>query len=170
MKVLLDQGLPRSTVKALGDRGIDAEHVGQVGMATASDEEILEAGRARDAVVVTLDADFHSLLAAAHALNPSVIRIRIEGLKGEDIALLIEQVIGSGQTELETGAAVRVTTGGIRIRLLPLVLLKNIIDGENRPRGDSQPACTPSSHFQGFAASEAHTNSLSLRAKTWRFA
>ena len=121
MKFLLDQGLPRSTVKELADRAIDAEHVGQLGMATASDEEILEAARVRDAIVVTLDADFHSLLAAAHAMNPSVIRIRIEGLKGEDIALLIERVIGSGQTELETGAAVSVTNGGIRIRLLPLV-------------------------------------------------
>ena len=90
-------------------------------MATASDEEILEAARARDAVVVTLDADFHSLLAAAHAINPSVIRIRIEGLKGEEIARIIERVIGSGQAELETGAAVSVTNGGIRIRLLPLV-------------------------------------------------
>ena len=68
-EILAGQGLPRSTVKALGDRGIDAEHVGQLGMATASDEEILEAARARDAVVVTLDADFHSLLAAAHAIN-----------------------------------------------------------------------------------------------------
>ena len=58
MRFLLDQGLPRSTVKALVDRGIAAEHVGQIGMATASDEAILEAARARDAVVVTLDADF----------------------------------------------------------------------------------------------------------------
>jgi predicted nuclease of predicted toxin-antitoxin system len=121
MIFLLDQGLPRSTVRALADRGIVAEHVGQIGMATASDAEILEAARTRDEVVVTLDADFHSLLAAAHATNPSVIRIRIEGLKGEDIAQTIERVVGSGQTELGKGAAVSVTTGGIRIRLLPLV-------------------------------------------------
>ena len=121
MKFLLDQGLPRSTVKALGDRGIAAEHVGLIGMATASDAEILEAARTRDAVVVTLDADFHSLLAAAHATTPSVIRIRIEGLKGEDIAQTIDRVIVSGQTELEAGAAVSVTSSGIRIRLLPLV-------------------------------------------------
>ena len=54
-------------------------------------------------------------------MNPSVIRIRIEGLKGEGIALTIEQVIASGQKELESGAAVSVTSNGIRIRLLPLV-------------------------------------------------
>jgi len=117
----LDQGLPRSTVRELADRGIDAEHVGQIGMATASDGEILDAARDRDAVVVTLDADFHSLLAAAHATTPSVVRIRIEGLKGEGVAQIIERVVLSCQAELATGAAVSVSSRGIRIRLLPLV-------------------------------------------------
>ena len=120
MRFLLDQGLPRSTVRELADRGIDAEHVGQIGMATASDGEILDAARDRDAVVVTLDADFHSLLAAAHATTPSV-RIRIEGLKGEGVAQIIERVVLSCQAELATGAAVSVSSRGIRIRLLPLV-------------------------------------------------
>ncbi len=121
MKCLVDQGLPRSTVAELLDRGFDAEHVGQLGMATASDEEILKQARDRNAVVITLDADFHSLLAAAHATTPSTIRIRIEGLKGDDLANLIEQVVTAAESELETGAAVSVTRAGIRFRLLPLV-------------------------------------------------
>lgn len=121
MKFLLDQGLPRSTVAKLFDRGFEAEHVGQLGMATASDEEILEQARGRDAVVVTLDADFHSLLAAAHATAPSVIRIRIEGLKGDDVVNFIEQVVTAAESEIEAGAAVSVTRTAIRVRLLPLV-------------------------------------------------
>ncbi len=94
---------------------------GQLGMATASDEEILEQARDRDAVVVTLDADFHSLLAVAQATTPSTIRIRIEGLKGDDVANLIEQVVMGAESELAAGAAVSVTRTGIRVRLLPLV-------------------------------------------------
>ncbi len=121
MKFLLDQGLPRTTVSELLDRGFEAEHVGQLGMATASDEEILEQARGRDAVVVTLDADFHSLLAAAHATAPSVIRIRIEGLKGDDVVNFIEQVVTAAESEIEAGAAVSVTRTAIRVRLLPLV-------------------------------------------------
>jgi predicted nuclease of predicted toxin-antitoxin system len=57
MKLLLDQGLPRSTVKHLAALGIVAEHVGDLGMAAATDEAILKAARDRGSVVATLDAD-----------------------------------------------------------------------------------------------------------------
>ena len=58
MKLLLDQGLPRSTVKHLAAAGIVAEHVGDLGMATADDDAILDSARQRQAVVVTLIHDF----------------------------------------------------------------------------------------------------------------
>ena len=60
MKLLLDQGLPRSTVLHLANAGIEAEHIGNLGMAKASDELILDAARKRQATVVTLDADLSS--------------------------------------------------------------------------------------------------------------
>ena len=41
MKLLLDQGLPRSTVKHLAAAGIVAEHVGDLGLAAAADGAIL---------------------------------------------------------------------------------------------------------------------------------
>lgn len=63
MKFLLDQGLPRSAVLHLHNAGIEAAHVGDRGLATASDAKILDFGRQEGRVVVTLDADFHALLA-----------------------------------------------------------------------------------------------------------
>ncbi len=77
MKLLLDQGLPRSTVKHLAAAGMAAEHVGDLGMSRAKDDAILETARQLKAVVITLDADFHHLLAASRATLPSVVRMRI---------------------------------------------------------------------------------------------
>ena len=121
MKFLLDQGVPRSTVGQLSALRFEAVHVGQRGMAMASDADILEEADRIDAVVVTLDADFHMLLASTHVTTPSVIRIRIEGLKGEDVANIIQQVVAAVELELDAGAAVSVTRSGMRVRLLPLV-------------------------------------------------
>ena len=50
-------------------------------MSTAEDVEILERDRQDQQTIVTLDADFHALLALSGAISPSVIRIRIEGLR-----------------------------------------------------------------------------------------
>ena len=120
MKFFLDQGLPRSTVDHLGVVNIDAKHVGQLGLSSASDAAILDEARVRSAVVVTLDADFHKLLALSQKSSPSVIRIRIEGLKGDQLALVLKQVISTAKTELIDGAAVSVTPARIRVRLLPI--------------------------------------------------
>jgi len=56
MRLLLDQGLPRSTVLHLRNKGIEAIHVGDKGLATAADSKILDCGRQEGLVVVTLDA------------------------------------------------------------------------------------------------------------------
>jgi predicted nuclease of predicted toxin-antitoxin system len=121
MRFLLDQGLPRSAVDALRGRGHLAEHVGDLGMSRASDLEILAVARGRGDVVVTLDADFHALLAIERALSPSVIRIRAEGLRGQGVAQIILAVVSVAQTELDAGAAVSARPGAMRLRKLPLV-------------------------------------------------
>lgn len=122
MKFVLDQGLPRSTVNYLATLGIFAEHTGDIGMARASDAAILAyaLALAQQAVVVTLDADFHQLLAASKAIAPSVVRIRIEGLKDMQLATILTQVIGAAGADLASGAAVSVTRSRIRVRSLPI--------------------------------------------------
>jgi predicted nuclease of predicted toxin-antitoxin system len=120
MKFLLDQGLPRSTVHHLARAGIASEHVGDLGMSAATDEQILNAARQRVSVVATLDADFHRLLAISRATSPSVVRIRVEGLKGDDVAALLARVVRVASAKLAAGAVVSVTTTRIRVRTLPI--------------------------------------------------
>jgi len=118
MKLLLDQGLPRTTARLLGDRGIDAEHVGEIGMAKASDEQIIAEAARREAVIVTLDADFHALLAAGRLGRPSVIRFRIEGLTDAPVVEFLRRVIAHCGRDLETGVVVE--PHRVRVRMLPL--------------------------------------------------
>src|SRR5262245_20163984 len=119
MKWLLDQGLPRSTVKHLTGLGISCEHVGDLGMASATDAAILDYARQQQSVVATLDADFHALLALSRAASPSVVRIRIEGLKGDQMAYLLQQVDALAGVELAGGTVVSVTPTRIRVHMLP---------------------------------------------------
>lgn len=81
MKLLLDQGLPLSAAALLRDANIDTIHVSAIGMSEAEDADIIQRARDEGRVVVTLDADFHALLALDVATTPSVIRIRIERLR-----------------------------------------------------------------------------------------
>ena len=120
MRLLLDQGLPRSAAPLLRETGIDAVHVGELGMAAASDSSILQHAITEGRIVITLDADFHALLALSGALQPSVIRIRIEGLKAAECSALIRVLLAQCSTDLERGCVVTVQDQRIRIRRLPL--------------------------------------------------
>ncbi len=121
MKLLLDQGLPRSAARLLREAGTDCVHLGEIGYSTAEDAAILQKARDDGRIVVTLDADFHALLAFSAAVSPSVIRIRTEGLRGEKVASLILQVIEHCGEDLGRGAVVTVQQSRIRIRRLPLI-------------------------------------------------
>ncbi len=118
--LLLDEGLPRSLAVPLQNSGIEAVHVGDIGLAT-DDATVLQHPRTRGQVVVTLDADFHAQLALAGASNPCVIRIRIGGLRAGELAGLLVRMLEECHEDLEHGALVSVTEVGIRLRRLPLV-------------------------------------------------
>lgn len=121
MKLLLDQGLPRSTTILLAKFDIEAVHVGQIGMSTAEDLEILKVAKMNEQVVVTLDSDFHTILALENFFQPSVIRIRIQGLKAPQLCDLLLKVLQACTEDLERGAAVTVEENRIRVRNLPLI-------------------------------------------------
>ena len=120
MKLLLDQGTPRSAAGLLRQAGLDAVHTGETGLAEASDLEIIRRAAADERVVVTLDADFHAQLALAAERKPSVIRVRIEGLRAEEFCHLLQRVLGQCSEELSTGALVSVTEHRVRVRRLPI--------------------------------------------------
>jgi predicted nuclease of predicted toxin-antitoxin system len=121
MKLLLDQGLPRSAANLLTTAGIETIYVGEIGLSAATDSEILARAKVDGSIIVTLDTDFHALLALSVADAPSVIRIRIEGLKAQALKDLLLIVLQECQEDPQAGAIVTVDERRIRLRRLPLL-------------------------------------------------
>ena len=108
LRVLLDQGLPRDTADQLRTGSLECRHVGEIGMSAASDTEILNYAAANNFIIATLDADFHTMLVVGGMVRPSVIRIRLEGLKSTAITAIIWDVLGTYAEDLANGCMITV--------------------------------------------------------------
>ncbi|MGD0772636.1 MAG: DUF5615 family PIN-like protein [Candidatus Solibacter sp.] len=75
--------------------------------------------RSCNSVVVTLNADFHAILAVQNAATPSVIRVRLQGLGGAAIAALVCQVLERYGGELRTECMIAVKPRKTTCHLLP---------------------------------------------------
>jgi len=117
-KLLLDQGLPKSTATILRNNGWDVVHVAEIGLSSAKDLEIIHYAYKHGRAIVTLDADFHTLLMVNKLSSPSVVRLRLEGLKGEGLARIIEKIWQDVADDLISGAMVTVNRKTIRIHRL----------------------------------------------------
>jgi predicted nuclease of predicted toxin-antitoxin system len=119
-RLLLDQGLPRSTAILLNQAGWDVILVAEVGMSRSDDLDILQRARGESRICITLDADFHALIATRGERSPSVIRIRREGLNATALATLLQAIWPRVEDALDNGALVTVTKRSVRIRHLPV--------------------------------------------------
>ena len=107
----------------LNQAGWDVVHVAEIEMSRATDVQILETAREQQRICFTLDADFHTHLAVTNAATPSVIRIRIEGLKAEAFAQLLIEVWPQINNQVDLGAAmITITDQNVRVRSLPVAL------------------------------------------------
>jgi predicted nuclease of predicted toxin-antitoxin system len=119
-RILLDQGLSPMAAAILRSQGWDAIHVSEIGLSLAEDNDILAFAISTNRTCITLDHDFHTHLALFQSSGPSVVFVRVEGMKAAALAALIESVWRTCEQELEDGAAVSVDKSTIRVRKLPL--------------------------------------------------
>jgi predicted nuclease of predicted toxin-antitoxin system len=118
--MVLDQGVPRDAATRLRDLGHECTHVGEIGMHNAADDEILALALVRQAIVVTLDADFHAILAVSGASGPSVIRLRLQGLRAPAVVALVQNVLTGFEADLRRGSLVTVKAHKITCHRLPI--------------------------------------------------
>lgn len=124
MRLVVDMNLSPRWATWLSERGHDAVHWSNVGAPDAPDADIMgwAAGHAR--IVLTHDLDFGDILAATGGAAPSVVQIRAADLAVERFASLVAHALDAASGELARGALVTVDAGRLRIRLLPLDLVR----------------------------------------------
>lgn len=100
--------------------GHEVFHWSQIGRPDATDAEILLRASTDQAVIISHDLDFGSILAASGGRAPSVVLLRTDNL---DVALIGEQVLVALRQlreALDAGALVAIDPKRTRIRMLPL--------------------------------------------------
>jgi predicted nuclease of predicted toxin-antitoxin system len=120
MRLILDQGVPRDAATRLRDLGYECTHVGEIGMWKAADDEIVAWALGNNSIVVTQDADFHTILAVSRASGPSVIRLRMQGLGAQEVVELVQQVLARFGVDLARGSLITVKARKVTCHKLPI--------------------------------------------------
>ena len=121
MNYVVDANLSPRLAALLRDAGHDAVHVRDIGLRTASDDEIIDYAISTDRIVISHDTDFGTLLAYRELSKPSFILIRSsDPVDVDEQARLIVANLDAMSDDLETGAIAVFARGRLRIRRLPL--------------------------------------------------
>lgn len=120
MNFLLDMNVPRELGRLLASEGHTWRHVGDIGLAQASDTAILEEAGAANEVILTHDLDYGNLLAFSGQSVPSVIILRFRNMRPENVVACLAHLWPAVEAPLAQGAIVTLDDGAYRIRRLPI--------------------------------------------------
>lgn len=120
MRFLIDNALPGSFAEGLRKAGHDAVHVRELGMARATDQEILELALNQDRIVVSADTDFGTILALYGLAKPSFVLFRRSDKRPSALLLQLLASLEQISESLASGAVVVIEDKRIRIRPLPV--------------------------------------------------
>ncbi|MEZ5141914.1 MAG: DUF5615 family PIN-like protein [Acidimicrobiales bacterium] len=121
MRFLLDENQSPAMAATLGASGHDVVHVRDVGLAAATDPEILEFADAQGRIIISGDTDFGELLALGDVRGPSLVLLRRQqGRRAAEVAALILANLDVIADDLDAGAVVVFDDERLRIRRLPL--------------------------------------------------
>jgi predicted nuclease of predicted toxin-antitoxin system len=102
MRFLVDAQLPPALARYIADSGHEAEHVYDVGMGMASDRTIWEYALKNNAVIITKDEDFVSLVSTSSD-TPAVVWIRTGNIGRNALLNWIAPLLARLIKEIESG-------------------------------------------------------------------
>lgn len=121
MNFLVDENLSPQLCEYLVATGDTAEHTYQAVGAGASDQEIFTYATRNDAVIVTADTDFGTLLAQAKTSKPSLVLMReLLSLPVTEQGRLLSANLDQVRELLLKGAIVVFSRTDLRVRTLPI--------------------------------------------------
>jgi predicted nuclease of predicted toxin-antitoxin system len=121
VKFLVDANMSPRFAEILRTEGHDAIAVRDLGLADASDDEILDHAISNQRVIISHDTDFGTLLTFRRLSAPSFILIRSsESLTPDEHADILLANLDSVVEDLEAGAIVVFARGHLRSRRLPV--------------------------------------------------
>lgn len=121
MRFLLNMNVPRVLGRRLAAQGHECRHVGDIGMAQASDVAIVEEARAKQETILTHDLDYGHLLAFSAEPVPSVVILRLRNTHPDNLYARIMGTWSEIEKPLLEGAIVALEDAAFRIRRLPIV-------------------------------------------------
>lgn len=117
MNLLLDQDVYGLTISFLSNAGHNLVLVAEIGLAQASDEEILRTAQQQKRILVTRDRDYGNLV-FVRAIATGVIYLRILPSTMKAVHHQLERVLQTYSEEELAGAFVVVESDGHRFRKL----------------------------------------------------
>ncbi len=121
MKFLVDANMSPRVAELLRSSGHDAVAVREIGLADASDDEILDLAAIENRIVISHDTDFGTLLAFRRLSKPSYILLRSsDSMTPDEHGALIIANLPVMREDLETGAIAVFARGHLRVRRLPV--------------------------------------------------
>jgi len=121
VKFLVDMPLSPALARWLIDEGHNAVHATDIGMAKATDAEILSRARQEARNVITADLDYSRLLALARVTVPSLILFRGGNWSEIDVIKRMHELLqGLSEIDIEQSMLI-VDRQRVRRRRLPLL-------------------------------------------------
>ena len=112
--------LPPALATWLADRGHDAVHAADLGLHSATDDEIMARAKHDTRTIVTADLDYPRLLAVAHASEPSLILFRNGNWSEAEVCARLSGVLATLSEADIACSIIVVDRDRVRRRRLPI--------------------------------------------------